>query len=138
MIRNRQTAEHYRWGQVCDGWRLVDRPDLSVIQERIPPGGGEVRHLHERARQVFLVLHGHLQIELDGHLVDLAPGDALEVAPRQIHLVRNASTADVSFVVISTPSTRADRRDVRPEGPNGSDEGSERPSRGSPDSGRHT
>ena len=22
MIRNVKTAEHYRWGQVCDGWRL--------------------------------------------------------------------------------------------------------------------
>lgn len=36
MIKNVGTAEHYRWGQDCDGWRLPQGPDLSVIQERSP------------------------------------------------------------------------------------------------------
>jgi hypothetical protein len=39
-------AEHYVWGSVCDGWRLLNEADLSVIQERVPPGQGEVRHFH--------------------------------------------------------------------------------------------
>ena len=46
MTRNRSNAEHYVWGDGCDGWRLLDRPDLSVIEERIPPGRGEVVHFH--------------------------------------------------------------------------------------------
>ncbi len=58
-------AEHYTWGANCDGWHLVRTPELSVIQERVPPGGRETRHLHTRARQfrnesdrdvVFLVI----------------------------------------------------------------------------------
>jgi hypothetical protein len=40
------TAEHYVWGDVCDGWHLVKSPSLSVIQERVPPGGAEVKHYH--------------------------------------------------------------------------------------------
>ena len=35
------TAEHYTWGGVCDGWHLLKDPTLSVIQERVPPGAGE-------------------------------------------------------------------------------------------------
>ena len=46
---NLTNAEHYVWGEVCEGWRLLDRPDLSVIHERIPPGRGEVSHYHSRA-----------------------------------------------------------------------------------------
>jgi hypothetical protein len=35
---DRSAAEHYIWGQVCEGWHLVDRADMSVIAERVPPG----------------------------------------------------------------------------------------------------
>ncbi len=51
MIKNTTTAEHYTWGSVCEGFRLLDRAELSVIQERIPPGAAELRHYHQRARQ---------------------------------------------------------------------------------------
>ena len=44
-------AEHYRWGEVCEGWHLVRAAGLSVIEERMPPGSKEQRHWHERSRQ---------------------------------------------------------------------------------------
>jgi len=28
---SKETAEHYAWGQNCDGWHLVDSVELSVI-----------------------------------------------------------------------------------------------------------
>ncbi|MBL8378370.1 MAG: cupin domain-containing protein [Burkholderiales bacterium] len=112
MIKNRETAEHYRWGGVCDGWRLLDRPDLSVIQERIPPSAGEVRHYHARARQLFYVLEGTLDIDIDCRVHHLARGDALEVPPGSTHRVRNTGDADVTFLVVSAPSTTGDRVNV--------------------------
>ena len=42
------TAPHYTWADVCDGWKLVDTPNPSVIQERMPTGTQEVRHKHSR------------------------------------------------------------------------------------------
>jgi len=113
MVRNQSTAEHYRWGEVCDGWRLLDRPDLTVIQERIPAGGGEVRHLHDRARQLFFVLNGHLQIEFDDEVFRLEAGDSIEVPPLRAHRVRNASQGDVLFLVVSAPSTKGDRENLQ-------------------------
>jgi hypothetical protein len=41
-------AEHYVWGGVNDGWHLVKRDDLSVIEERLQPGSREVRHYQAR------------------------------------------------------------------------------------------
>jgi mannose-6-phosphate isomerase-like protein (cupin superfamily) len=114
MIANTKTAEHYTWGGVCDGWRLLQRPDLSVIQERIPPGAGEVRHYHQRARQLFYLLQGKLTIELPDHAVTLAPGDACEVPPGEAHRVTNASDVDASFLVISAPTTEGDRINLIP------------------------
>lgn len=112
MITNVGNAEHYRWGRACDGWRLVDRADLSVIQERIPPAAGEVRHRHSKARQVFIVLDGRLTIETSDALFRLEAGDAFEVPPTEPHVARNDSSADVSFLVISAPSTTNDRENL--------------------------
>ena len=109
---SRSNAEHYIWGAGCDGWRLLDRADLSVIEERIPPGAGEVRHLHHAARQLFYVLAGTLTIERSDGEHALEAGQALEVEPGAPHLVRNASQSDVRFLVISAPSTRGDRQNL--------------------------
>ena len=53
-----ENAEHYVWGEICDGWRLLQRDDMSIIQERVPAGGAEVMHFHQFARQFFYVLEG--------------------------------------------------------------------------------
>ncbi len=112
MIKNRKNAEYYVWGEVCEGWRLLDQPDLSVIQERIPPGAGEVRHYHARARQQFFVLEGELTIDIGNEHFQLNPQDSLEVAPGDAHSVRNDGSSDAIFLVISAPTTRGDRTNL--------------------------
>jgi len=107
---NRKTAPHYIWAEVCDGWRLLDGADLSVIEERMPPGSQEVRHSHETANQLFYVLDGTLTLEVDGRVERLAAADALNVRPGLPHQARNDSPdRDVSFLVISAPTTKGDR-----------------------------
>jgi mannose-6-phosphate isomerase-like protein (cupin superfamily) len=112
MINNISTAEHYQWGDNCDGWRLLDRPDLSVIQERIPSGAGEVEHYHQRARQLFFVLDGDLEIEVGDQTFQLSAGESIEVPPGDLHRVRNTGDSDTSFLVISAPTTRDDRTNL--------------------------
>ena len=68
------SAQHYRWGKASDGWHLLDRQDLSVIQERVPPGDQEHRHRHTRARQFFYVLAGEATLEIDGTRRDARRG----------------------------------------------------------------
>lgn len=108
---NMARAEHYVWGEVCDGWRLLDGADLSVIEERMPPGSAEARHHHARANQLFYVLDGRLTIELGDTSHTLKRGDALNVRPGAPHQARNESDRPVRFLVISAPSTRDDRQE---------------------------
>lgn len=111
-VTNKANAEHYVWGGVCEGWRLLSRPDLSVIEERIPPGHGEVEHYHERARQLFFVLDGQLEIEAGETTARLRPGDSLEIPPGQPHRVLNPGADDARFLVVSAPTTQGDRVDL--------------------------
>lgn len=105
-------AEHYFWGEICDGWHLLKHPDLSVIQERVPPGHGEIRHFHSRARQYFLVLKGRAALEFDDGTVTFGPGEGVHVPPGVNHRFANPGSETVEFLVISTPTTQGDRTNV--------------------------
>ena len=110
-VVERRPGQHYTWGGANDGWHLVQHHDLSVIAERVPPGGREHRHRHARARQFFYILSGHAVIELAGRRVALAAGQGLEVPPGLPHQFINDASEDVHFLVVSQPSTRGDRED---------------------------
>lgn len=109
-------AEHYVWGAGCDGWHLVRTPDLSIIQERMPPGAEEVRHRHRRARQFFYVIAGQLEVEVEGMRHRLEAGAGLEVAPGTAHQVSNRCAGDVTFLVVSQPPSHGDR-ELAPHAP---------------------
>ena len=102
-------AEHYRWGEASDGWHLLAGDDLSVIEERMPPGSAEQRHRHVQARQFFYVLEGDAVLELEGLQYRLRRGEGLHVPPGIAHQIRNDSAADVRFLVVSAPKSHGDR-----------------------------
>ncbi|MBB6244090.1 cupin domain-containing protein [Rhodanobacter sp. MP1X3] len=102
-------AAHYRWGGVCDGWHLLAGDDLSVIEERMPPGAAEVRHRHARARQFFYVLEGVATLEATGVTHTLKAGQGLHISPGTAHQMRNECAADLRFMVISAPKSHGDR-----------------------------
>lgn len=106
---SKASAAHYVWSGDCDGWRLVDRPGLSVIHERMPPGRREVRHVHSAARQFFFVLAGELTMEVAGAVHRLSPQQGIEIAPGTPHQALNGGADPVEFLVVSQPTTRGDR-----------------------------
>jgi mannose-6-phosphate isomerase-like protein (cupin superfamily) len=112
-------AEHYTWPSVvnpdaispalCDGWHLHRSATLSVIQERMPPGTAEQRHMHQRTTQFFYSLAGELTIELNGEEHRLAPFTGLSVPVQTPHQVFNHGSEDARFLVISQPPSHGDR-----------------------------
>src|SRR5687768_14327618 len=114
MVVSIDNAEHYVWGEVYDGRHLLQRNDLSVIQERVPAGGMEMMHFHNTARQFFYILEGEAMMVFEDREVTLRKGDGIEIAPQVKHQFRNQSNVDVHFLVISGPSTRGDRVNCAP------------------------
>jgi len=109
---SKDNAEHYNWGDNCDGWYLVKRQDMSIIHERMPSGTQEKRHYHHQSRQFFFVLAGTLTMELNGEIHTLTAQTGLEIPPGEPHQASNRSASDVEFMVISHPTTRGDRIDL--------------------------
>ncbi len=106
---NRRNAEHYTWGERCDGWHLVNDGQLSIVQELMPPGTTEVRHLHRHAQQFFFMLSGQAVMEVDGYEVQMTAGEGLRVLPGIPHQISNVSSLPAQFLVISQPASQGDR-----------------------------
>ena len=107
-------AEHYIWGEVSEGWHLLKREDMSVIQERVPAGGAEVLHYHNVARQFFYILEGEATMVFEDQMIVLNKGQGIEIPPQARHQFKNESQADVHFLVVSVPTTRGDRVNIAP------------------------
>ena len=106
---SRENAPHYIWGDRCDGWHLLQNSNLSVIEERMPPGAFEVRHFHKNAQQFFLILSGQATVEIDGGQTVLLAGQGVAIPPGTRHQFRNHSEEPVRFLVISQPPSHGDR-----------------------------
>ncbi|MCR8561567.1 cupin domain-containing protein [Mucilaginibacter sp. BJC16-A38] len=109
MITSTENAEHYIWGEKCDGWHLLKSDTLSVIQERIPPALGEQLHYHHRAQQVFYILSGTATFEMDGKLQTVEANQSIHITPNTRHRISNNGGADLHFLVISEPKAHGDR-----------------------------
>ena len=109
MVVSRVNAQHYNWGEGCEGWILLPGEDLMIIQERMPSGTSEARHFHSKARQFFYVLSGELTMELEGSRLSIRASHGIEIAPAARHQAMNTGEEDVHFLVISSPTARGDR-----------------------------
>jgi mannose-6-phosphate isomerase-like protein (cupin superfamily) len=109
---NKDCADHYVWGGKNDGWYLVKRKDMTVIQERMVSGGEEVRHYHKKSRQFFYVLSGELVMDADDYSNVIKAGEGIEIEPGKAHQARNPSGAPLEMLVISFPNSHADLVEV--------------------------
>ncbi len=116
-VVSKHSAERYVWGGDCVGWHLLKSPGLSVIQERVPPGRGEIRHYHQHAHQFFFILSGCATLEVDGQVLKVAPCQGCSVPPQVPHRLSNEEAADLEFVVVSSPPSHEDRIELKQEKP---------------------
>ena len=106
---SKENAEHYQWGEGCDGWHLVKTNCLSVIQELMPPKTKELRHYHNSSEQFFFILSGVATLEVNGVAHQLITQQGLHVPAGARHQLKNESNEHLSFIVTSTPPSHGDR-----------------------------
>lgn len=92
---------------------MVKSKSLSVIQERVPAGCSEVRHLHKKSEQFFFVLSGCATLEVDGETYELKENHGFHVPSNTPHQLSNRCQTDLHFVVTSTPPSHGDGVEVQ-------------------------
>jgi mannose-6-phosphate isomerase-like protein (cupin superfamily) len=108
-VISRKNGQHYELGKHCHEWHLLNRDELSVIQEHMSPSASEARHYHTKARQFFFVIWGTASLEVAGKAEVLRRHGTAEIAPGILHQIANASEDDLEFIAISHPASHGGR-----------------------------
>ena len=59
----------------------------SLAEARLEPGGATERHYHARTEEIYFLLEGTGEIELDGERRRVEPGDAVLIPPGTWHQI---------------------------------------------------
>jgi mannose-6-phosphate isomerase-like protein (cupin superfamily) len=112
VVSKHQPLKHYKWGNVCDGWNLVDNGGLSVKQEMMPPGTSEQLHYHKHSQQFFFILAGTATFEIEGKQIEVSVHEGLQVFAGEKHRIINNSKTNLEFILCSQPSISNDRINI--------------------------
>ncbi|HCO67360.1 MAG TPA: cupin domain-containing protein, partial [Dysgonomonas sp.] len=109
---SKEHAKHYIWGSKCDSWVFVDKENLSVKLECMPPDTKENIHYHTKALQFFYILKGEAIFHIHENEVNIRAQEGILISPQTIHFIENRSNERIDFLVISQPTTNNDRFSV--------------------------
>lgn len=101
----------YQWGKHCAAWILLENASLSVKQEYMPAGSSESLHVHQKAQQFFYVLQGEATMEIDNEKHNIKSGEGIHIPAGRTHRIKNETSEDLEFLVISEPTTKNDRKE---------------------------
>lgn len=82
------TADHLQSGQV-----------QMLNWARLPAGESFQAHFHEDMQEVFVLLSGSVEMQVDEQTVTMTPGDTVLVEPREIHKMRNTGADTAEYIV---------------------------------------
>ena len=57
----------------------------SLAEASLDPGAATKRHFHERSEEIYLILEGGGELEVDGEGRQVVPGDAVLIPPGAWH-----------------------------------------------------
>jgi mannose-6-phosphate isomerase-like protein (cupin superfamily) len=109
MIKDKETSEHYLWGNNCHGWRLLVTVNQGIIEEEMPPYTEEVLHYHAKANQFFYILDGSATFLVSNKEFKVSENQGIQIEPEMWHKIQNRSDKALKFLVISNPPTQNDR-----------------------------
>jgi quercetin dioxygenase-like cupin family protein len=86
-----------------EGWHLGEQglPIQVGVKFGASPFGK--KHLHRTMAEYFLLLAGDLRLDVNGDILEIAPGDLVVVEPGEAHEVLHASPDAVLLLLMPPP-----------------------------------
>jgi quercetin dioxygenase-like cupin family protein len=82
---------------------LIIRPGIRARFLRMEPGQTNVVHSHDLGEEMFLVLDGQAEFEIEGHREILGPGQICFAARDELHSVRCVGDQPMTMYLSVTP-----------------------------------
>jgi mannose-6-phosphate isomerase-like protein (cupin superfamily) len=108
-VRNRDRAEAFT---TLDGStirvlldaRLGGAREQSLAEATLAPGRATQRHHHARTEEIYAILAGTGEMEVDGERHLVGPGDAVLIPIGARHQIRAGETEELRFLCCCAPA----------------------------------
>jgi mannose-6-phosphate isomerase-like protein (cupin superfamily) len=78
----------------------------SLAEATLEPGQATQRHYHGEAEEIYFVLEGEAEMELDGDRARVEHGQAIPIPPGARHQIRNVGTGPLRILCCCSPPYR--------------------------------
>jgi mannose-6-phosphate isomerase-like protein (cupin superfamily) len=75
----------------------------SLAEAALEPGQTTRRHYHTSSEEIYFVLKGSGELEVDGESHTVRPGDAILIPPGAWHTVENDGTSELLILCMCSP-----------------------------------
>jgi len=78
----------------------------SLAEATVAPGAATQRHYHRESEEIYYVVEGEGELELDGERVSVRAGDAVLIPPGAWHEIRASEAGPLRFLCCCAPPYR--------------------------------
>ena len=75
----------------------------SLAEATLEPGQATQRHYHERTEEIYFVTKGSGELEVDGEIQTVRPGDAILIPAGAWHTLANDGTSEILILCMCSP-----------------------------------
>ncbi len=115
IISPNQVPESY-FEEDCFIAELLNSPDcpgLSIARARVEPGVSTMLHRVRGADEIYYLLSGEGEVEIDGKIIGtMHSGDLLRIPADAAQRITNTGREDLIFLAICAPRFEAGRYEV--------------------------
>ena len=72
----------------------------------LPPGASDGKHRHAGVEEIYYVLNGDGEVQVNGETSAIHKGDAVPVSLNEVHSFKNNGTADLEFMIVGVASQK--------------------------------
>ncbi len=76
----------------------------SLAEARLPVGGKTLAHYHPKCEEIYYMLEGTAQMQVEDDVRDVGPGDAIAIPPGARHQIINTGDAILKFLCCCAPA----------------------------------
>lgn len=107
-VRSREQAEPFTTKDGSTIRVLLDARyggtvNQSLAEASLEPGQETQRHYHGRSEELYVLLDGDGEMEVDGERAHVGPGDAILIPPGAWHQIRAEGDAPLRFLCCCAP-----------------------------------
>lgn len=109
-VRSRDAAEPFTTAdgstiRVLLDAEVAQAANQSLAEAELAPGEATERHYHAESEEIYFLLAGRGEMEVDGERRSVGPGDAVLIAPGARHQIR-ADETPLRFLCCCSPPYR--------------------------------